>query len=361
MSSSRLPRREFLKASAAGAAALTAACGGDDDGAKPPAPYTGPPRVAVAGGADVEASVRKALELAGGLGAIRKGDTVFVKPNAVHGIVTGRPGIVTSLPVLQAVIRACKDRGAKVIVGDRSARVQASTHLVFEQTGFTQASLDAGADEVYPAPRPAVEPDAWVLLQPPQFEESWSAEGGILAMRKIIEADHLINVPVCKNHQWAAYSLSMKNLIGAIGDESRDPMHYTAGDPDRLSRDIAILNQMFPVLMNVIDARDALINGGPEGILSNRVATAPGLIIASSDRLAADAMGCALLKLELSRTAVPDPDQLHAFTTTTASPWDFPQIVHGVERGLGVAAPADAVLRFDEVDDEAELTAIFSA
>lgn len=139
MSSSRLPRREFLKASAAGAAALTAACGGDDDGAKPPAPYTGPPRVAVAGGADVEASVRKALELAGGLGAIRKGDTVFVKPNAVHGIVTGRPGIVTSLPVLQAVIRACKDRGAKVIVGDRSARVQASTDLVFEQTGFTQA------------------------------------------------------------------------------------------------------------------------------------------------------------------------------------------------------------------------------
>ncbi len=115
------------------------------------------------------------------------------------------------------------------------------------------------------------------------------AQGGILAMRKILEADHFIDLPVCKNHRWAAISLSMKNLIGAIGDESRDPIHYTEGDADRISRDIAILNGAFRPLISIVDARAALINGGPEGVGADRVTVNPGLIFASRDRVALDA------------------------------------------------------------------------
>ncbi len=316
--------------------------------------------VAIVGASDVEAAVRRAIALAGGIDEIRAGQTVFIKPNAVHGSVAGFPGVITGFEVLGAIVRLVKERGARVIVGDRSARQVGPSEPVFQRTGLTAAMLAAGADEVYPAPRPIDDPGAWVLVQPPRYEETWSAAGGILAMRKIVEADHLIDVPVCKNHRWAAFSLSMKNFIGAIGDDSRDVLHFNVADADRLSRDIAILNQSFRPLICVLDALTAVVNGGPEGVGPDRVATSPRLVMASRDRIALDAAGISLIKHELARTAVPIPDALHGYLTATRA-WGFHQIRHAIERGLGVGDPADVELRFESVPAAAELEAIYRA
>jgi uncharacterized protein (DUF362 family) len=316
--------------------------------------------VSVVGELDVDAAVARAVELAGGLDAIQPGQTVFIKPNAVHGSVAGMPGVITGFEVLGAVVRLVKERGARVIVGDRSARQVGTSESVFRMSGLTTAMLAAGADEVYPAPRPIDDPSAWVLVQPPRYQETWAAAGGILAMRKILEADHLIDVPVCKNHRWAAFSLAMKNFIGAIGDDSRDPLHFRVGDADRLGRDIAILNQAFRPLVCVLDALTAVVNGGPEGVGPDRVATTPRLVMASRDRVALDAAGISLIKHQLARTAVPAPDVLHSYTTTTPA-WSSHQIRHAIERGLGASGPADVQLRFDSVAIAAELEAMYRA
>ncbi len=314
--------------------------------------------VAIVHRLDAEVAVRRAVQLAGGLPEIRPGDTVFIKTNAVHGVVAGRPGIVTSNEVIAAVVRVMRDLGAgHVTVGDRPARRHDSAP-VLEATGQREAALAAGADEVYAAPRPSEDPDAWVLLQPPGFEETWAGLGGLLAMRRIVEADHFINLPVCKNHEWAVFSLSMKNLIGAIGDDSRNPMHYVRSRPDQLSRDIAILNGAFAPRLNILDARAALINGGPGGAGANAVRTLPGLVLASVDRLALDACGAALLKLELGRTPIPIPDAGHPFLVD-CPPWACPQIRHGIEFGLGVDSPDKVELRFDNVADAERIEAIF--
>ena len=381
-SSSRdqLSRRGFLRGGAAGVAAIGVACGADgapDEvtpgaGGKPDARPTagaddagaggglppGKAAVAIVGAADVERAVRRAIELAGGIDAIGAGQTVFIKPNAVHGSVAGMPGVITGFEVLGALVRIVKERGARVIVGDRSARQVGTSESVFQRSGLTAAMLAAGADEVYPAPRPIDDPSAWVLVQPPRYEETWSAAGGILAMRKIVEADHLIDVPVCKNHRWAAFSLSMKNFIGAIGDDSRDLLHFQVGDANRLSRDIAILNQSFRPLICVLDALTAIVNGGPEGVGFDRVATTPRLVMASRDRIALDAAGISLIKHELARTTVPSPDAMHAYNTATKI-WSSHQIRHAVERGLGVAGPEDVELRFEAVEAAAAIEAIY--
>jgi uncharacterized protein (DUF362 family) len=316
--------------------------------------------LAIVGGSDVDGRVRRAVELAGGLDEIKTGDTVFIKPNAVYTAL-GTTAVITSLEVLSAVIRLVKEHGpGRIIVGDRSARQIPDQDLVLENSGMQAAALAAGADEVYPAPNPAVDPDAWVLLQPPNFDETWSAAGGVLAMRKIIEADHLINVPVCKNHRWAGYSLSMKNFIGAVGDSARDVMHYTIGDPERLSRDIALLNQMFAPLMNILDATTCLINGGPEGLPTDSVRVDRGLVVASRDRIALDAGGVTLIKLGLESTAVPTPDQVHELALATRA-WDYPQIRHGSGVGLGVAGADLVETLFDGVDDSAEIEAMYRA
>jgi uncharacterized protein (DUF362 family) len=387
----QLSRRGFLRVGAAGVAVLGGACGADgapNDGGRTSgaggsggnagsggsARGTGdaggggeggglPPgrsAVAIVGASDVERAVRRAIELAGGIDEIGAGQTVFIKPNAVHGSVAGMPGVITGFEVLGAVVRLVKERGARVIVGDRSARQVGTSESVFRMSGLTTAMLAAGADEVYPAPRPIDDPSAWVLVQPPRYQETWAAAGGILAMRKILEADHLIDVPVCKNHRWAAFSLAMKNFIGAIGDDSRDPLHFRVGDADRLGRDIAILNQAFRPLVCVLDALTAVVNGGPEGVGPDRVATTPRLVMASRDRVALDAAGISLIKHQLARTAVPAPDVLHSYTTTTPA-WSSHQIRHAIERGLGASGPADVQLRFDSVAIAAELEAMYRA
>jgi uncharacterized protein (DUF362 family) len=310
---------------------------------------------------DLDAAVARAVELAGGLGAIQAGQTVFIKPNAVNNRAIGTAGIRTSNEVLAAVVRLVKQRNpGRIIVGDRSAR-GFDTATALDQSGMTEAAMNAGADEVYPAPSPTQDPDAWMLMQPPGYETTWQSAGGILAMRRILEADHLINVPTCKNHRYALFSLSMKNFIGAIGDASRNPIHYGdtgVGNFLPIGRDIALLNQMFSPLMNIIDATTALINGGPQGDGGDAVFTTPGLILASSDRVALDALGVSLIKLELGRANVSQPDAANP-VLMESSPWELPQIMEGGARSVGATSHDGIQLAFEDVADASELEAIF--
>ena len=179
-------------------------------------------------------------------------------------------------------------------------------------------------------------------------------------MRRIVESDHLINVPVCKNHRYAGYSLSMKNLIGAVGDSARDVMHYTIGDPERLSRDIALLNQMFTPLMSILDATTCLINGGPEGLAVDSVRTDRQLVLASRDRVALDAGGLTLIKRGLERTPVPTPDPVYELALSTKV-WEYAQIRHGHELGLGVSGADLVEILFDGVDDSVEIESMYRA
>ncbi len=379
-----MSRREFLIATtgaAVGLAALGLGCAkdglaGGEDGGLVDAAMGGPgpgdlagtdlsvpagsTSVGLAGAGSIDEKVRRAVELAGGIDEIRAGQTVFIKPNAVHSLTGGRLAIVTSNEVLAAVIKLVRERNpGRIIVGDRCAR-GFNSNEVLDSTGMREAAMAAGATEVYGAPTPKEAPGDWVLLQPPRYEETWAVPGGILAMRKIVEADHFINVPVCKDHRWAVYSMTMKNLIGAVGDSSRDLMHYTATKPERLSRDVAILNQMFHPLINIVDARAVLLNGGPEGVGADAVRTTPGLIIAGKDRVAVDATGVSLIKLGLTRETVKLPDEANPFLVSRG-PWQMPQALEGIDRGLSVGSAAKVVLRFDGVADAAGIEGIFRA
>lgn len=349
----------------AGSAGLPPSDAGESDGA-PSTPDGGSGRVSVAivRRANLDEAVARAAELAGGLELIQPGQTVFIKINAVSDRAIGTPGIRTSNEMIGAVVRLVKTRNpGRIIVGDRSARQFPNSMQVFQNAGIEQAALDAGADEIYAAPSPEADPDAWTLLQPTDYETSWSSAGGILCMRRILEADHLINVPTCKNHRYALFSLSMKNFMGAIGDSSRDPIHFgdsIGGNFGPIGRDMAILNQPFSPLLNILDANTALINGGPQGDSADAVRVSPGLVLASRDRIALDAAAVSLIKLELSRTDVPQPDASHE-TLLATNAWSFPQIIEAGLRGIGATRATDVDLTFDDVPDADALEALFRA
>lgn len=322
--------------------------------------------VAVVKRADIDEAVAQAVAMAGGLSEIQPGQTVFIKPNAVSNRAIGTPGIRTSNEVLAAVVRLVKQRNpGRIIVGDRSARGFDSDQ-VFEQSGMAAAAMAAGADEIYAAPPSgASADDHWTLVQPPHYEEVWGASGGLLVMRKIVEADHLISVPTCKNHRYALFSLSLKTFVGAIGDSSRGPLHYASSigrDFEPLGRDIALLNQAFSPLMSVIDATEALINGGPQGDGTDTVRVSTGLVMASRDRVALDTTAVSLIQHELSRTAIPSPDGSHPRLRDDRV-WSLPQIENAIELGLGVGSASEAKLMFDGVaaDDAMAIEAIWLA
>lgn len=309
--------------------------------------------VAVVRASSVDDAVRRAIELAGGLDEIRPGQTVFVKPNAVSDRALGTPGIRTSPEVLAAVVRAVKERDpGRLIVGDRSARQFPDTAGIFERTGLGQAALAAGADEIYAGRSPAEAPGEWVTMQPPSYEGTWGSRGGILAMKRILDADHLINVPTCKDHRYALFSLSMKNFVGAIGDSSRDPLHFAdtlGGNFGSIGRDIAVFNQIFAPLLNIVDATTALVNGGPQGDGADAVRTSPGLVLASRDRVALDAAGVSLIQHELETATVRTPDPANPVLRRDTA-WSLPQIVNAGALGVGVASAALVDLRFDGVE-----------
>jgi uncharacterized protein (DUF362 family) len=318
------------------------------------------PTVAIVKVSSVDAAVARAVELAGGLNEIQAGQTVFIKPNMVSDRQIGTGGIRTSPEVLAAVVRLVKlRRPGRITVGDRSARGFPDTAGIFEVSGMAAAAMAAGADEIFAARSPTEAPEEWTLLQPPHYQDTWSRPGGILAMRRILEADHLINVPACKNHRLAVFTLAMKNFMGAIGDDSRVFVHANSDFP-AIGRDIAILNQMFKPLINVIDATTALINGGPQGDRPDAVRTTPGLIFASKDRVAVDAAAVSLLKLEISRSQIPLSIQDGAHSTLrTWAVWQMPQIRSGAELGLGAPRASDVTLRFENVADAAAIETLF--
>ncbi len=391
MADNELTRRRFLKGASAGVAAAAAGCGEesgpadagnadggmddvstgdvasdaasdigaedvtapDEGGAEP----SGVVVSVVAAKSSLVEQIRQAVAMAGGLDAIQPGQSVFLKVNAVHPFGVG--GAIASTPdFVLAVIELVKERDpGTIIVGDRSARFFESPYT-FDLLGLTGAAADAGV-ELYAAPKPADDPDAWVLRQPEGWEETWSEQGGVQVMKKLLEVDHVINLPVCKNHRWAVFSLALKNFIGGIGDESRDPMHYKEGEPDELSRDIAVLNGAFETTLNILDARRCLVNGGPEGVDADAVFTEPGYVLASADRVALDAMGVSLLQLERAGVEVSDPDATSDVLTRT-NPWQMPQIVHAIDLGLGVSSSKAVTTAFDGVRNSAALQSRFS-
>jgi uncharacterized protein (DUF362 family) len=106
-------------------------------------------------------------------------------------------------------------------------------------------------------------------------------------------------VQICnlKTHRFGGqFSASLKNSIGLIAKYSAGDTHNYMEElhasPDQRSM-IAEVNQSYVPALVVMDAMRVFIEGGPE----KGEAASPGIIAVSTDRLAIDAVGVALLRI----------------------------------------------------------------
>jgi uncharacterized protein (DUF362 family) len=300
----------------------------------------------------IEASVREAVEAAGGLSEIEKGQRVLIKPN-MCGASDGTMDLwrITVRPeVVRAVVRLVKERGAHVIIGDRS---MSETEKAFETTGMARICKEEGAG---PLPFTRAEYERFY-----PGKRHWT--NGFRLPKIFNEVDHWINVPMLKNHSVtnAEFTCCLKQYVGICMPTDRWQRGKNAFHVNNISEKIAELNLATKPLMNVVDATTVLVKGGPDaGGMSApplfnpdradvRFAR-PNLILAGKDRVATDSLAVAVLKLHGAEQKVENP-------YVNKSVWDQVQIYYSSELGIGQAEPDKITIedvnvpRFDEIKD----------
>lgn len=282
--------------------------------------------VGMAGNRDSTYSlVRKAVELAGGMDFIKKGDTVLIKPN----LNTGDPPPASTNPeVVHEVIRMVREKEpSRIMVGDRSS-FWSKTLSCMKQNGLYDVITRAGA-EVFP-----FEEDEWISVRP-ENADNW--KNGFKIPKIIKEADHIISIPVLKTHSIATFSMAIKNWVGIISPKDR-----TLG--------LHLFNQKEPVFGNLVaeihlarkpsfivtDCTKAFVEEGP----SKGKVVEPNIVYASSDIVASDITGLSLLK------ALGTEDRIQ-----NISVWEHSQIKRASELGLGIKSADDLKLRYSGIDD----------
>lgn len=279
-------------------------------------------RVAICRSETTEAMLASAIELAGGLD-INPGSTVLIKPNEN----SDDPFPATSDPeTVAALVRYVRRfRPARLVVADASFVAYLPTIKTMQKTGVYQAATGAGAEVA------AFEEGDFVSVLPDKAANwRWSFR----MARLYLEADYVISQPVIKTHKYAVFSMALKNTIGAVLNADRPLMHSLP--TDRFRRMTAELNLARPADFVVLDGRQAMVTGGP---FSGRTQRAD-LIVATTDLVAADAVGLAVLKHLGTVPRIQDKPV-----------WEQTVLEHAVELGLGVNGPDEIELVADGVPE----------
>jgi uncharacterized protein (DUF362 family) len=369
-------RREFLKASAA------LALGGQVHTGRALASIHSssgdPVDVGIARGSSMEDAVRSAVRLAGGMEFIREGQTVLIKPNVCGAV---KLPATTNPEVLYAVIKLVAERGPRrIIVADRSFSAQfvdttPKTIDVMKRVGHIDAVEQAKLDAKAPVVAIGLEDAAaeFELLGLPADTPHWRRvrperathwPNGFELAELLFRVDHVINVPVIKTHFQAWFTMSMKAFVGMSHHRARKEFHSAwvgegslfdqkrsasrrrgiKKDPDAEAREIAPfvnriaeLNLGITPALNILDGTESFVFGGP----SSGDTAAGKLIVASRDRIAADATGVAVLKWLGTEDRIQN-----------RSVWQLPFIQHAIKIGLGINSAERLSLRHEGLEGE---------
>jgi uncharacterized protein (DUF362 family) len=255
------------------------------------------------------------------------GGNVLVKPN--YNSADPPPGS-THDDVLRTLIEWVGEHPTdSILLAERSCMGQ--TRQVLERRGVFAMGQELGfqvqiLDEL--------EPQAWQLVQP--SGSHWQ-RGFPFPTRLFQEADYVVQTCCLKTHRYGGhFTLSLKNSVGLVAKvvpgQGYDYMRELHNCPDQ-RRMIAEVNAAYNPDLVVLDGVEAFVSGGPAQ--GERVQ--PNVMLASSDRVALDAVGVAILR--------------HVGTTPAVSQgrvFDQEQIRRAADLGLGASGPEEIDILTDD-------------
>jgi uncharacterized protein (DUF362 family) len=258
----------------------------------------------------VESSIRTL-----GINPARNKD-VLIKPNFNTADLC--PGS-THNDTLVALVEAVWKMGAKsVSLGERS---YSNNRSVMEEKGIIplMEKLDVRIIDF-----DELDPKDWVKID----AENSHWQDGFRVARPILESECLIYTCCLKTHQFGGViTLSLKNSVGVV-PTSRHGFSYMSelhSSPHQRKL-IAEMNAPFKPALVVLDGIDAFVDGGP----ATGQRAKGNVFLASTDRVAIDAVGVAVLK------SLGSNDQI-----MNTRIFDQEQIARAAELGLGASVPAE--------------------
>jgi uncharacterized protein (DUF362 family)/ferredoxin len=222
---------------------------------------------------DIEAAVRKAVDLIGGVSSmISQGDVVLIKPN----IIREEPsymGTTTNIGVIKATAKIVKEAGAIPVVGEASGN-QYDTEAIFESLGIREELgdvkvLDLDQDEI-----------VYVKI------EGAKALKEVGVAKTALEADFIIDLPLLKTHMTTGITIGMKNMMGVLPQREKWKMHMSG-----LHQAIVDLNRLVKPGLVIVDGITGMEGLGP----TIGTPVQMNLILAGNDVVAVDSVGAAVM------------------------------------------------------------------
>ncbi len=225
-------------------------------------------------------SVARAIELCDGFKQLKSTDRVLMKPNicTAGGGFIPPFGTVVTTKVMEGLVRALKDFGVNDIrIGEGTVLDELGTNTM---KGYKWIQLDRLAK------RYGI---ALIDFNDGPHRKVMADDVPINIAEAALDTDFFINVPVLKTHSDTRVSLASKNLKGCMSMASKKYFH---GPEETLHYHISRLMEAIPQHLVLIDGIYAM-DRGPDATVGT--AHPRGILVASTDFLAADAVGTRLL------------------------------------------------------------------
>ena len=225
---------------------------------------------------DYETSIPKALDLIGAGARLPREGLIIIKPNLTN---SSPPPVTTSVAAAEAVYNYCRAHTkAEIAIGEGCG--QGTTPEVFAALGYVALAEKYGIELIDFNEAEAVLLENDNALQLKQ-----------LHLPKVALDAFIISLPVLKGHSFTETTIAMKNMFGIVpgrfygGSWNKSKLHNPSTDKSVV--DICLYKK--PDL-SIVDASVAL-----KGMHLAGTEEKLGLILASFDPVAIDALGSKLL------------------------------------------------------------------
>jgi uncharacterized protein (DUF362 family) len=232
-------------------------------------------------------SLRKAVNLAGGLGAITGDSKVCIKPNFCQwfdGVNFPKYGVLTTARLIEDMVILLKEQGADdIYIVEGAVEIEKKRESTIEQV-VRGMGLNLLTERYGVAIKDALRGS---------FTRVTAGDVTLSVNEDILAADFIINMPVLKTHSQTVVSLGIKNLKGSLNIASRKKCHTPKKGVD-LDYHLARLPELLPTYLTVIDGIYSLERGP---LITGR-AHRSNIIVASKDVISADKVGATILGID---------------------------------------------------------------
>lgn len=227
----------------------------------------------------------------------------------------------THIDTLSGIAGALQERNCSVVLAERSG--MGETRSVLEKMGIMKLAKKQGFDVI-------ILDDLMISdwIEEKSGGNHWKK--GFLFPRIFKESDAIFQTCCLKTHRYGGhFTMSLKNSVGMVAKYNPEDSYnymselHTSGNQRQM---IAEINAAYKPECIIMDGIQGFSKGGPDtGTLIE-----PGIMIASSDRIAMDAVGIAVLRIYGTTSEV-----------SGGEIFKQEQIARAVELGLGASDPEE--------------------